>query len=507
MSSSNSSKLDSVKILLVLVLSAFSVFVLSPTILGSSGFFSKKLNLGLDLQGGVQVVLKMRFDSSDRLQVAKSRICRELKKANLPYSKVQVLNEKLEFQVKGAKERFSELSKVVKGIEPDLELGLVGETCTLKYSPASLSKFRSDALEQSIEIVRRRVDSMGTKEPTIQAQGQDSILLQVPGFTDARTLRSLLGKTAKLAFHLVTRGDEYPDLDDPSDSPHESDGSIHILAVPFLTGDLVVDAGVQFVEGAPVVGFELNSFGARIFSDITRKHKGKQIAITLDGEPISMPRINDHISGGRVFIYGDFSFDQAQELSLLLKSGALPTPLDIIEETFVGPTLGNDSIKYSKKAAIVAFALVVGLIILRYALLGIIASLGLVVVLLFICATLILFQVTLTLPGIAGIILTLGMAVDANILVYEHIRECLHSGSSSASAIREGFALSFKTILDANLTSFIAAVLLYTFGIGAIRGFALTFGLGIVASMIGCFWVTQPLVSKYGKFPSFRSCF
>lgn len=455
--------------------------------------------LGLDLRGGVQLLLEVDFDKclADKLNLLCQDIKKVFNKEGIDF--LDIYKEGNNVCIRTSHD-LQKITKKIKSLDRDLALhaDTLGDSKIIKvsYDASFCDQLLDETMERSMETIRRRVDAFGTKEPTLQKQGNRALLIQVPGIKDLSSLKSIIGKTAQLSFHLM--------IDAQDQSKGIASKSIlfgsqlcQIGFLPLITGDLLTDACVQFIEGRPVVAFSFNSIGARIFGDVTRSYKGRQLAIVLDNELISAPVINDHIPGGAGIISGNFNIDTAQELALLLKAGALPAPLKIIEEKVIGPSLGEDSLVASKISGLIAMITVSLLMIWCYGFLGLVATFALFATVIYILATLILFQITLTLPGIAGIILTLGMAVDSNILVYEHIREELRGGMSSLSAVKRGFKISYKTILDANLTSLIAAVLLYIFGIGAVKGFAVTFGLGIFVSMFTCFWISQPLVSSY----------
>lgn len=487
-------------LLICTLLSANAYFGHKVGFLQNSLFSSlrQEIKLGLDLKGGVQMLLLVDFDKliQDKISLLQADIKKSMRKNGLQYDNFRKsgLGVSLELNNKLDQENFI---RIVKNIDSRLDIYTEKEAIVACYSASSLDKMRAEVLNQSIEVIRRRIDSFGTKEPTIQKQGDNCILVQVPGVKDFDSLRSLIGKTAQLSFHLIKNSSEQSNTLGPWRSIHVGNQMLDITSTPLITGELLTNALVQFIDGAPVVAFEMNNLGARIFGEVTRSYRGFRLAIILDEEVISVPLINEHIPAGKGIISGSLDLDGAYELALLLKSGALPARLKIVEEKIIGPSLGEDSLKASKISGVIALVSVALFMMWCYQGLGVIASFSLLSVLLYIFGALILFQITLTLPGIAGVILTLGMAVDANILVYEHIKEELSLGANALSAIKRGFKISYKTILDANLTSLIAAVLLYVFGVGVIRGFAVTFGLGIFASMFTCFWISQPLVHFY----------
>jgi protein-export membrane protein SecD len=379
----------------------------------------------------------------------------------------------------------------------------------VRLTESSVRELQDAAVRQSLEIVRRRIDEVGTREPTIQQQGGNRILVQVPGEKDPDSIKRLLGQTAKLTFHLV-------DLDTPLDqalSGNLPPGSMVLASEETsrpgevaqqvvrkrveVSGESLIDAQPTYQENQPVVSFRFDSVGARKFGDVTRDHVGELLAIVLDDKVISSPRIREPILGGSGVISGSFTVDSANELAILLRAGALPAPLDIVEERSVGPDLGADSIEAGKWASVVALILVIAFMVLYYGLFGIIACVALIVNLFLIVAILSVLQATLTLPGMAGIVLTIGMAVDANVLIVERIREEARAGRPPMSAVDTGYREAMRTIIDANLTTLIAAVLLYAFGSGPVRGFAVTLGIGILTSMFTAISLTRLMMSVW----------
>jgi len=380
-----------------------------------------------------------------------------------------------------------------------------GMHLVLKVDTSKLSaEAKKDAPERALEIIRNRIDEFGVKEPSINRQGEDEIVVQLPGITDRKRALDLIGKTALLEFKLVNQ--------EPSALKDALEGKIPesyelkyveeeakkepllLEKEPSLTGEYLVDAGVQFDQsgfGEPVVGLKFNAQGGKKFADITSQNVGRRLAIVLDGKIQSAPRINEPIPSGEAVITGRFSIDEATDLAISLRVGALPAPLTIEEERTVGPLLGQDSINNGVKASIIGCSLVFGFMIIYYLLSGIVASIALILNFLIILGGLGFFHATLTLPGIAGVVLTLGMAVDANVLINERMREELKTGKSLRIAISNGYDKAFSAILDSNLTTLIAAFLLFQFGTGPIRGFALTLTIGLIASMFTAVVVTR----------------
>ena len=366
-------------------------------------------------------------------------------------------------------------------------------------------------MDQSMEIVDRRVNATGTTEPIIQRQGDDRIILQAPGRSNPEELKRMLGKTAKMTFHLVNEEVEYSDLmagrvppgtriAEETDSRHGGAGKIAIFSRSVLSGDMLVNSSPAFDEnGLPAVGFQFNSVGATRFAEITRSNTGKRFAILLDDKVITAPVINTPIMGGSGIITGNFTTQSANELSILLRAGALPAPLKIIEERSVGPGLGNDSIEAGKNASLLGVVLVMLLMLACYGLFGLFANLAMLMNLVIIMAALSLFEATLTLPGIAGMVLTLGMAVDANVLIYERMREETRMGKTPFAAVDSGFRIAFATIVDTHLTTLLAAFVLFYFGTGTVKGFAVTLIIGLIASLFTAVLITRMMIALWMK--------
>ncbi|MBM3653565.1 MAG: protein translocase subunit SecD, partial [Alphaproteobacteria bacterium] len=355
------------------------------------------------------------------------------------------------------------------------------------------------AVEQSIEVIRRRVDALGTREPSIQRQGDDRVLVQVPGLQDPETLKEILGKTAKLEFRLVAEPGQNPSETEELDQV-EQEGKIAVEKQVMVKGEDLTDAQPGFDQqrsGEPVVNFRFNIRGAQSFGEVTSKNVGRLFAIVLDNKVISAPRILTPITGGSGQISGRFTVEQANNLAILLRAGALPAKLNIVEERTVGPGLGQDSIDAGKRAAYVGAGLVVIYMLVTYGVFGVFANLALFVHIAFIFAGLVLLGATLTLPGIAGIVLTIGMAVDSNVLIYERIREENHAGRSILASLDAGFTRAFATIVDSNVTMFVAAAILYFLGSGPVRGFAVSLALGILTTIVTAVTMTRMMIAVW----------
>jgi preprotein translocase subunit SecD len=476
----------------------------------------QQINLGLDLQGGSHLLLEVDLQAviDERLESLLDDVRATLRPERIGYRGLGIHGDAVAFTLTDpavagrAVELLDDLNTSPMSRELEVEDAGNGQV-EIHLTEEAANDLRSRAVQQSLEIVRRRIDEVGTREPTIQQQGTDRILVQVPGEKDPDAIKRLLGQTAKLTFHLV-------DLDTPLDqalSGNLPPGSMILASEETsrpgemaqqvvrkrveVSGESLVDAQPTYQENQPVVSFRFDSIGARKFGNVTREHVGELLAIVLDDKVISSPRIREPILGGNGIISGSFTVDAANELAVLLRAGALPAPLDIVEERTVGPDLGADSIEAGKWASVIALVLVMIFMALYYGLFGVAACVALVMNLVLIMAILSVLQATLTLPGIAGIVLTIGMAVDANVLIFERIREEARLGKPPMSAVDSGYRQAMRTIIDANVTTLIAAVLLYAFGSGPVRGFAVTLGIGILTSMFTAISLTRLLVSTW----------
>ena len=478
------------------------------------GFYkdASTMKLGLDLQGGSQLLLQVDFSHylKDQLELHLDDLRKELRKNRTFYSGMRVSKsinaiQKVTFTLKNSANPEA-VKKIVKSVIPEISFTEKNSKVTLQYDKANLEKLQKSVLEKSIEIVRRRVDETGTREPTIQMQGDDKILLQVPGLENPDELKRLLGKTAKMTFHLMDESDPFattsrkPKLGTMLLEDKDNAEQKYLVKKKIeLSGDMLVDSQPAFDQGQPVVSFRFNSSGGKKFAKITSENIGKPFAIVLDNKVITAPRINGAILGGSGIITGSFSTQEVTDMALLLRSGALPAPLKVIEERSVGPSLGQDSINSGTKAAIIGFALVCVAVLICYRLFGVFACIALSVNLTLIVAVLSMFEATLTLPGIAGLVLTMGMAVDANVLIFERIKEELRIGKTPMSAVDNGFSQAFTTIIDSNLTTLIATFFLFTYGSGPIKGFAVTLSTGILCSMFSAISITRMMVVLWLK--------
>lgn len=461
-------------------------------------FPTKKVNLGLDLQGGSQLLIEVDFDYYHQEQL--NQLKDDLKSAfedNSLRVLPTVVDKKIHLSINDAEQK-----KLVKNLirknSKDLEIEEDDNQFKIYFSSQELRKMRQRLIVQSIEIVRRRVDENGTKEPSIQAQGDNRILLQVPGVQNSDELKQILGKTAKLTFHFLAY-DNNP-LSSENFVAYDQQNHNYLLKKEVvLSGDLLVDANATYHESSPAVFFRFNAVGARKFAEITKANIGKIFAVVLDGMVVTAPKINTAITQGSGVISGNFTTQEAGQVALLLRAGALLAPLKIIEERTVGPSLGLDSINNGKLTSVMSLVFVGTFMILFYGFFGLIANIALVVNIAIIISVLSLLGATLTLPGIAGIILTMGMAVDANVLIFERIKEELRANKSVFSAVEQGFNQAYRTITDSNLTTLIVALFLYLFGNGSIKGFAVTLAIGITSSMFSAILLARMLIALWLK--------
>ncbi len=468
-------------------------------------FIDKKVNLGLDLQGGSYLLLEINSDPliKEKIQSKVIPLKKLLKDNNLEYSNFKINEKNLTFTLDNI-EKFKLLlfSKKDNFLNPymnnynsfelDLEV-LENDNVKVLFSKYGLLTINNAALKQSIEIVRRRIDDVGTKEPTILQRGEKRILVELPGLKDPERIKNLLGKTAQLNFRLVKDNDEFGVDKLVSEIGEELNISKRIV----MSGENLIDAQPNFdnQSSQPTVSFTLDRLGAQKFGRTTTDNVGKRLAIILDGKIISAPSINEPIISGSGIISGNFTFQEATDLALLLRSGALPTPLNVVEERTVGPDLGEDSIKSGVTSLIIGFILVIFFMLYKYKIFGLVANLALIANLIMLVGVLTILEATLTLPGIAGIILTVGMAVDANVLIFERIKEELKTEKSIIHAFDIGYSKAKITVLDANITTLIAAIILFAFGSGPVKGFAITLGIGIITTLFSAYFLARHLTS------------
>jgi protein-export membrane protein SecD len=499
----NFSKINTLIIYLIFFL--VSVFAFLNLQKKDNSYIEKKINLGLDLQGGSYLLLEINSDTlvQEKIQDKVIPIKKLLKENNIKYSNFEINKQSLSVDINDL-DKFDLLfnSRKNNSINPYLDnyrsfelvyKKLNSTQIEILFSKFGLLTINNSALKQSIEIVRRRIDDVGTKEPTILQRGEKRILIELPGLKNPERIKTLLGKTAKLNFRLVSKNNEFGAEKLISENGEELNVSKRII----MSGENLIDAqpNINNQNNEPTVSFTLDRLGAQKFGRATTDNVGKRLAIVLDGEIVSAPSINEAITSGNGMISGNFSFQEATDLALLLRSGALPTPLLVVEERTVGPDLGEDSIKSGTTSLIIGFILVILFMFFKYKIFGLIANTALIANLLMLIGILTILEATLTLPGIAGIILTVGMAVDANVLIFERIREELKTEKSIIHAFDTGYAKAKITVLDANITTLIAAIILFAFGSGPVKGFAITLGIGIITTLFTAYFLARHLTS------------
>ncbi len=474
---------------------------------------NKKIHLGLDLQGGVDITYTIDVGELKKILAdQKVQLIRDkLDTWGIINYKVKVVNGKdIYVKVDGLdRKKLVELEILLQAMK-GYKFRKEGEgEYTLILDEKNMQQILKDAQQRAVTVIRNRVDQLGVKEVNITTAGGAKIRVQIPGIKDAKEALDIIGRTAILQFRIV-KG-YATSLNDKVDEdseivpgvPDPKTGMVRYYVLDkriLLTGDTIADASIGFDQvGRPAVNIAFNDVGAKRFADITSKHVGEQLAIVLDGRVQSAPVIQEPIYGGRARITGNFTDEEAKKLAIILRAGALPAPLKKLGANVVGPTLGLDSIKKSSKAMIIGLILVMIYMIFLYGLFGIFADIALIANLIILMGAMTYFGATLTLPGIAGILLTIGMAVDANVLIFERIKEELRLGKTVLAAIESGFDKAFVTILDANLTTLITAIILYIYGTGPIRGFAVTLSIGIAASMFTAIYVVRTIIEAFYK--------
>ncbi len=499
------------RIVFITLISLFFVLVASSNLfIFENKFLNKKINLGLDLQGGSYLLLEIdnRPVIEQKLQNLTITLRNYFKEKGIRLTNLKILDEMLYFSVNEESIQIviNEFNNEESNINPyyprfkSHQLDIIEEDNVFKvnFSKQGIVELKTSSQDQALEIVRRRIDEIGTNEPNILKRGNDRILVELPGLDDPMRIKSLLGKTANLTFRFVTNtgedsfGSEKLKYEDTND---EAIVSKRII----LSGDNLLDAQPRMNSetNETVVSFTLDRVGAKRFGKATSTGIGKQLAIVLDGKIISAPVIRDTIASGSGQISGGFTFQSATDLALLLRSGALPAPLNIIEERTVGPDLGKDSIKAGIIALIIGFILVIIFIFIKYKIFGLITNLTLIINLFLLVGILTIFEATLTLPGIAGIILTVGMAVDANVLIFERIKEEIKNEKNNLIAFDSGYIKSRTAILDANITTLLAAIILFFMGSGPIKGFSLTLGIGIFTTLFSVYFIARLMTVLY----------
>jgi protein-export membrane protein SecD len=499
------------RIILITLFSLLFILIASSNLFKiDDSFFSKKINLGLDLQGGSYLLLEI--DNApvieQKLQNLTTTIRNYFKDQDIKINNIKIEGEKIYFDVddqnkKSIIEIFTDENSDINPYYPrfkshQLEIEDNGLNFKVNFSKQGLIILKTSSQDQAIEIVRRRIDEIGTNEPNILKRGNNRILVELPGLDDPMRVKSLLGKTANLTFRFVTNNEndnfgveklKY------EDGIEEETVSKRII----ISGDNLLDAQAKMdtQTNQTIVSFSLDRVGAKRFGKATSTGIGKQLAIVLDGKIISAPVIRDTIASGSGQISGGFTFQSATDLALLLRSGALPAPLNIIEERTVGPDLGQDSINAGMIALTIGFLLVIIFMFIKYKIFGLITNVTLIINLLILLGVLTLFETTLTLPGIAGIILTVGMAVDANVLIFERIKEELKDEKNNIIAFDSGYTKSKTAIIDANITTLLAAIILFFMGSGPIKGFSVTLGVGIFTTLFSVYFIARLFTSLY----------
>ena len=497
-------------------------FFSKETLASWPGFLPKQqMVLGLDLQGGAYLLYEV--DRTDYIEKRLRTLTSDVRRAMLEtprigYTGLGVQGQSVQLRIRDL-DRIADARTRLEALRSPLDASLLSTGSVYEfdltvsddgitrftYSDAGLTQRVRGIVQQSIEVIDRRINELGTTEPSIQRQGDDRILVEAPGLGDPQRLKALVGQTAQLSFHLVdsTLSAEQDQTEPPKAGtirvPFVDDpGTLYVVDdTPLMTGEDLVDASTAFDQNTsqPVVSFRLNTGGARKFAEVTQKNVGRPFAIILDNAVISAPVIQEPILGGSGQISGSFTVETANDLAILLRAGSLPAKLTIVEERTVGPSLGADSIRAGILASIVATVAIAVFMIACYGLLGVFADLALIANNFLMIGILTVLGATLTLPGIAGIVLTMGMAVDANVLIYERMREEAHAGRSTVQALDTGFRKAFATIIDSHLTALIAAIALFELGSGPIRGFAVTLAIGIISTLFTAYLVTRLIVS------------
>ena len=499
------------RIILIFVFSLLFILIASSNLFKfDNNFFDKKINLGLDLQGGSYLLLEIDNGPviEQKLQNLTTTIRNYFKDQNIKINNIKIERENIFFNVDDQSkqtiiETFTNENSEINPYYPrfkshQLNIEDTGLNLKVSFSKYGLITLKTSSQDQAIEIVRRRIDEVGTNEPNILKRGNNRILVELPGLDDPMRVKSLLGKTANLTFRFVTGNDNDSFGVEKlkfEDGTEEATVSKRII----ISGDNLLDAQPKMdtQSNQTIVSFSLDRVGAKRFGKATSTGIGKQLAIVLDGKIISAPVIRDIIASGSGQISGGFTFQSATDLALLLRSGALPAPLEIIEERTVGPDLGQDSIDAGMIALAIGFLLVIFFMFIKYKVFGLITNITLIINLFILLGILTLLEATLTLPGIAGIILTVGMAVDANVLIFERIKEELKNETNNILAFDSGYTKSRTAIIDANITTLLAAIILFFMGSGPIKGFSITLGIGIFTTLFSVYFIARLFTSLY----------
>ena len=506
-----------IKVLSIYLILILTIFFASLN-LKNNNLMNKKVNLGLDLQGGSYILLEIDTDPlvNQKLQTKVILIKKLLNKNEINFKDFIISEDKIYLIIEKEKQKkfenlfFKQQDNLINNFiseynKFELNLEFQQNKAFIKFSNFGLVSLNNTALKQSIEIIRRRIDDVGTKEPTILQRGDTRILVELPGIDNPERIKELLGKTAQLTFRLISEEDGFgSEKLILSENNEELTVSKRIV----ISGDNLVDAQPHLdnQSNQPLVRFNLDRLGAQKFGRVTTDNIGRRLAIVLDDSVISAPNIREAITGGSGTISGGFSFQEATDLALLLRSGALPAPINIVEERTVGPDLGKDSIDAGVFSLFIGFILVIIFMFIKYRIFGLVSNISLIANLFMMLGILTILEATLTLPGIAGIILTVGMAVDSNVLIYERIKEELKTEKSIIHAFDTGYNKAKITVIDANVTTLIAALILFIFGSGPVKGFAVTLGIGIITTLFSAYFIARHLTSvivlndKQGKY-------
>ena len=500
------------KILFISLTILIGLFFFIPNFLNTPSkiFPEKKVVLGLDLQGGSYLLLEV--DSKplfqEKIDTKAFDIRKKIRSERINYTNFKINNSQtISFQInlenKNKIEKLlndKDINSRVDETNKELQFIINDNIVNINFSAAYLQRIKKNAMEQSLEIIRSRIDELGTREPTIIAQGEERILIELPGIKNPKRIKEIIGTTAKLSFKFLANNDANSSSFDILGSKSNLE-KFNVEKTLVLSGEHLTDAqpGFDNINNNSVVNFKLNNFGAKKFAYATKNNIGRRLAIVIDNQVVSAPTIRDAITAGSGQISGGFSVEEANNLAIVLRSGALPAPMSIIEERTVGPDLGQESIDKGIMSLIIGFVLVIIYILINYKILGIFANISLLINLILLLGTLTLIEATLTLPGIAGIILTVGMAVDANVLIYERIKEELLIEKNIMIAFDNGYKRVLTTLLDANITTLIAAIVLYFIGSGPVKGFAITLAVGIITSLFTTFILGRLFVASYVK--------
>ncbi|RZO89211.1 MAG: protein translocase subunit SecD [alpha proteobacterium HIMB114] len=502
------SKLKIFSIIFVVIL---GILFFLPNLFTSNLSFlpKKKIVLGLDLQGGSYLLLEVNSKPlfKDKLEAKSFELKKKLRMERISYESFEITESIISFRLNlDNKENIlkllneNNLNESIDETNKELDYQILNDKIIINLSEAYKKRIKKNAMEQSLEIIRSRIDELGTREPTIIAQGEQRILIELPGIKNPKRIKEIIGTTAKLTFRFIADNNAKKTSYEKLQTKNELE-TYNVQKKLVLSGEHLTDAqpGFDNLNNSSVVNFKLDSFGAKKFAYATKNNIGKRLAIIIDNKVVSAPVVRDAITTGNGQISGSFSVEEANNLAIVLRSGALPAPMSIIEERTVGPDLGQESIDKGIVSLVIGFILVILYIFYNYRIFGLFANISLFINLILLISILTIIEATLTLPGIAGIILTVGMAVDANVLIYERIKEEMAMESNILIAFDNGYKKVLTTLLDANITTLIAAFVLYFIGSGPIKGFAVTLATGIITSLFTTFVLGRMFVSFYIK--------